>query len=504
MPQIPTYTARGDAAVLQTATRVIPKVTAQDLGAAGFAELAETGKDLTKIGNALQRQQDELEAASLVGAWDVRQSDLKKAILNNPDIQSNHETEFVKQSRDLRDEFKDKTQRRTVLHALDMHISRSLPRAYIDVQTDSLKLQGTRQLAELDRLGDIYARRAAEGVPGETEEAIAIYKDMVAGMVSRNFMDADVAQKKMSKFQSQVSFNNADYLRRQALDQERTGVPVTAREELTRRVLNGDYVNVDPINLSKVLERAEKDQERYLTRQATIANEASKLEYQNLGTLANNGLLTSSQEDDLLAGRNVLIQDPDKARHLVNINQNPPSGALSQGVSALEQEYSLAVTRAGGRTVELANKYSEKLDKLARTSDKPSKDVTRFGRILKTDIDRAREIGNSIASEKIKVALAHYRANMSILLPLKFIGPLQANERRLDESKIMDEIYANPNISSTEVADKYIKMQQEKYKAKPKETQTIDKLRQTPTPSRPSAAEPRSGASTIDNLLENR
>lgn len=175
MPTIPQLTADVGGARLQTPP--VPSQTADQFGAQGYGEMIGFGQNLIKIGAAIKAQQDEVDVLKLTGEYDVAVAGAQaKLPQEEPDV-TKYQARMQEASAKVLKDLGKQPMNPAVRTALQAHATKQLPGVIINVQTEGIKRQAERAVADsrvqIDELVDIASSTSN---PQEEESLLATAK----------------------------------------------------------------------------------------------------------------------------------------------------------------------------------------------------------------------------------------------------------------------------------------------------------------------------------------
>lgn len=412
MPKIPTYTASGEAQGVQFGQ--VPG--APPPGADPGQALRQLGERSADIVNALDRQQGDIEAVATQSKYDAAMKLLHTGVFSDPSI-TNPEAEFVERAAVIQKDTLAGTQRPDVRGALQGHFNRTFPAAVVNVHFDHLKVLGSQNLAQIDQLGDIKSKEAAEAeTPQKRQEAIDTYEALVRRGVGPYGLSAQQAAQKLIAFNNQVLEKNMDYLRQ------------TNPQRMWALEQEGAFRNMDPNARANTLKAYNKDREHELTAADTNFTKTSALVLDGLYVRANAGALTKTEMESLARGENPYVKAHEVAA-LKHRNDNPIIGTPGTGnAAALASEYELNWQPS----LAYVNSYRAKLKHLQSTIGEKDPDITKLAQHINADTRSILGIGNVKQGKDLQDVTDRVDANQTEVPP--FLKKFLPNNEAVDKA----------------------------------------------------------------------
>jgi hypothetical protein len=465
VPDLPRILARPD-----LPTVALPRV---DAAAAGrpWAQLSQAAEDW---GRALKEKQLPIDAALAASKYDVMMNDAKNEVAADPDI-NNWRPNLAKKQQEIQQKVLEGVTDARVTGALQLHAARTFG-AHINDMTERAKVVARdKQLGDLDRLGNSQALIAArEDNPTLRASAFRIYESALAsaetpvmvggqvdpatgrktgGQLIPATIKPDEAEKLRQAFPVKVLTNRMEILAKSP--------EMSNQDKLDDEVRAGVYDSVPGGEVAKYLEMARSHQETLINK---VESDKNKIKHQVLmgaQALANFGLWSDASAEKALKGEDPWI-DPDKARTLLEINNNPPetSGAGNLAARTIASEYHL-----GPRTRPRIEATLRQLNKLQSSLGRPNKIIDQLGNELQTDIDHLDTLDVSKQNQTQKVV---HDAIEAVRPALPFNSPIFTNPQKRDDAIARDKI--NKGMDPKQVIDEALK------KGKTNATKVPDKV----------------------------
>lgn len=468
MADLPRILARPELPSLQ-----LPRV---DVAAAGrpWAQMAQAADDWQKV---FQQKQLPIEAADKSSQYNVLIEDAKNAIEANPDINT-WRPEFIKKEAEARAAVLQDVTDPGVKNAVTLHANRVMGAHINDMTERAKRTAANQQLTDLDRLGSSLSLQAA-GTEDPTlrasafrtyEAALAsaetpvriggtvdpVTGERTGGQTIPATLKPHEAEKLRQAFPIKVLNNRMEMLA--------VSPNMLDQEKLLKEQMAGVYNTVPQGDVAKNLERARAHQEVLINKVEKDKNEVKHQVYLGAYALANQGMWPDANAERALRGEDPWI-DPDKARTLKEINDNPPDGAGNLAARTIMSKYHL-----GSRTRDRIQATLRELNQLQDAIGKPNKIIDQGGNELQTDIDHLDTLDVAKQNQTIKRVEDAIDAGRT---PLPFNLPLFNNQKKRDDAAARDKV--RRGFDPQQVIDEAVKASKGKAATKSDKEKSMDK-----------------------------
>lgn len=194
MPQIPVFTAEGKAAVSQFPQRIPTRDFAGGVRVGG--RVSAFGEELNRIGAELQKHQNDLDTASLIGEFNGKIKELEVQVRTEVEDPLQRSKEFTKRASELQKELLGTAKNRVVEGEFSQYVGRHLPIITAGVHADALQFMGEQQTAQMQDLGDQVSQQAAIApTPQDRDELINNFSKIIENNPHLNPLQKQKARK---------------------------------------------------------------------------------------------------------------------------------------------------------------------------------------------------------------------------------------------------------------------------------------------------------------------
>lgn len=255
MPTIPIITAEGKAAVQQLPAQV-PVQSYAGMYNSGQS-ITQFGQQLDAIAQHLQREQNQLESADLIGKFSGGLKELAVAVRKEVEDPLQRGVEFAKRARVLQQDLSATAKNKIIATDFATYAERHLPVETAKVHHDGLKYLGQQQLAKIDAMEGSTSRLASlADTPEERDKWLRFFDAIVDGGVKEDLLDPVQGQHKKDKFKvrAQVDFmehlalNDTEKLKDLEKRGEFSEVPTHARDLILQkadRIDNAKMIRIE-------------------------------------------------------------------------------------------------------------------------------------------------------------------------------------------------------------------------------------------------------------------
>lgn len=319
--------------------------TAEDLGAGAFAELTRFGGQLAQIAENLQNTEDDLALTRMRGEFSLQSANLQESIkTEDPAVQGEM---FRTGMIELANTIKASSDRTAVQTAFQQFVNLNLPRDLIAVNAESLKQRRDRNIANLNEMTIQTAKAAALSFeePAVRDILISDLFEVIDRMTDRGELSFVERGVRREALEEQVLLDEMQLLRRTN--------PVLLKE----RADAGFYDTVPRIEMLKILEASQRDQDQKLRQTRALRVEARFQENREFFKKLENDTLTLDEvldspsltrEDRTFYSKALSLTapietDPATAVRVENL-LDPPTLDRQEQVRSAEQAKALAET----------------------------------------------------------------------------------------------------------------------------------------------------------------
>lgn len=408
MPTIPVLTAQQGPGILR-----LPEIRRTP----GWEEVSQFGENLQKVGNALQKQQDDLDLLQRKGAYDNGLADAQMNLKQEPDYMA-HEQIFVQKARDLsvavRKQFPGSP---AVDRAFTLYEQRAFPTELRKVKVSALELLGKDQLGRVDdELASLSTKAAVASTPEARDALIQLSNTVISRTQDNGLWNGEVAAQKKRVFQEQMLEKNMSYLVR------------TDRTKLRELYQQGAYSEMDQNKALGFLQQARQQDEHEQAQAEKALTEAKSAVLRDAYAGVTLNTFTDAMIKNALENKDPFIS-PQEAIHLQHYKDNPIGGAGSDQLKALMLEYHLASS-----SPERVKQYQKQLDGL-RQQFGYSKALDAAANELQTDGRTERSIAAAEQTAQIKIAEDKYKSQAKPTMP-GIIGRMQKNTSVVEQAEL--------------------------------------------------------------------
>ncbi len=319
--------------------------TAEDLGAGAFQALTQFGGTLAQIAQNLQDTEDDLALTRMRGELNLGSANLAEQVKTEPPEMQGEM--FRTGMIDLANKIKATSDRIPVQNAFQSVVNLSLPRDLIKVNAESLKQRRDRNIANLNEMTIQTAKAAALSFeePAVRDILINDLFEVMDRMVDRGELSFVERGVRREALEEQVLFDEMQLLRR------------TNPTLLKARADAGFYDRLPRVEMLKILEMSQADQDQKLRQTRALRVEARFQENRQFFKKLENDTLTMDEVVDsesltredrsfykkALSLTAPIETDPATAVRIENL-LDPPTLDRQEQVRSAEQAKALAET----------------------------------------------------------------------------------------------------------------------------------------------------------------
>ncbi|MGH9428510.1 MAG: hypothetical protein ACRD2L_19660, partial [Terriglobia bacterium] len=430
-------------------------------------------------------------------AYDARLIEASRQVLADPNV-TDHASEFTKRATKIYEDLNKQIGRRDVAHAFRVHSIREFGPRFSEVRGMSLRRQGERQVAMLDKHQTEAAKRVAEADdwalhPSDVDRVRNTFFEEVDRIVASGLISAVEGQKRktvfeqdtVEKYMVRLAFSDPGKLR--ALESQ------------------GAFNAVDAYRRLQIHEQANEQEEENQGRQEKVLKQVQDIAENQLWSRAADGKITQSEIDAGLRGEGFLLKDAKKWRAIADANDNPILGGGGRETAIIMEEYYSQMSKPG-MTIASSTRAIEQaragLNKLREDLGRPSKVVGEALRRVQKDLEQLEAEqrtlgaqGRTLLTDERRRAVDEYDAKMWPLTGFEALDRLEEVHRAHERTLLRNMI--DEGIPREEALQRVLDMAtQRRGRKKPTSPKAPS--------SKPSAGEKpvKKSGKTLDELLE--